>query len=87
MTDATPEYPFRVHVQRAVDCLGTQEALGRAINKSQQYIWNLLNTAKEIKAEVAVAIDRETKGAVSKHDLRPDVFPLEDAASCEGVSV
>lgn len=65
---------FRPHVQKAVDMIGSQAALGEAIGESQQYVWHILNSAKSIKAEVAVRIELATNGKVSRSDLRPDIF-------------
>ncbi|WP_353057817.1 YdaS family helix-turn-helix protein [Devosia sp. YIM 151766] len=41
---------------------------------SQQQIAYLLK-ASNITAEMAIAVDTATDGAVSRHQLRPDIFP------------
>lgn len=65
---------FRDHVDRAVKALGSQAKLAQEVGCSQQQISLLLTTAKGITAEMAIKIDLATKGLVSKHDLRPDIF-------------
>lgn len=67
---------FRPLVKRAVEIAGSQQKLAKAIGISQQRVSHLLTTAPKISAEIAVAIDRFTKGAVSKEALRPDLFGL-----------
>lgn len=52
---------------------GSQAKLAEVIGCSQQQISYLLK-AKSISAEMAMKIDTATNGAVSKNDLRPDIF-------------
>ena len=66
------------HLERAIELVGGQAALGRATGKSQQYIWNLVHKAKKIKAEFAIEVEKATNGQVTRAQLRPDIF--EDAA-------
>ncbi|MEE9347023.1 MAG: aspartate carbamoyltransferase catalytic subunit [Robiginitomaculum sp.] len=70
-----PSENWKAHLQRAIDIAGGQRALGDAIGKSQQYIWNLLNEAKHVKAEVALEIEDATDAMVTREQLRPDIFP------------
>ena len=65
---------WKKHVKRAVIICGGQKQLGDNIGQSQQYIWNLINEAKSLKADVAILIEVATRGEVTRHDLRPDVF-------------
>jgi len=65
---------WKMHLQKAVDIVGGQKALGDAIGKSQQYIWNLINDAKVVKAEIAIQIETATDGKVTRAQLRPDIF-------------
>lgn len=62
-------------LEKAIDHCGGQAALGRAMgDKSQQYVWHMLNVRQTITAEDALAIHKATDGVVSKHRLRPDIF-------------
>lgn len=65
---------FRPHIERAIEIHGSQVKLAHAIGCSQQYISWLLSEAKQISAEKAVEFEKATGGAVSRHDLRPDIF-------------
>jgi len=61
-------------LKRAVEKAGSQKKLAAAIGLSQQGISYLLNSAERVSAETAVAIDRFTRGEISKEQLRPDLF-------------
>jgi len=64
----------------AIKRAGSEAKLGKLAGYTQNAIWQ----AKErgtITAEMAVAIDRATDGAVTKEMLRPDLFNSEAAAS------
>lgn len=66
------EHPL---IRRAVDAVGTQAKLAEASGIVQQHISRLLNGSRPITAEAAVAIERATGGVVSRHELRPDLWP------------
>lgn len=74
-------------IQKAVDLIGGQSALakaifgwhllqGRKVKISQANIWAWLNVSKSPMppAEHCRAIEEITAGAVTRYDLRPDVF-------------
>ncbi len=67
-------------IQRAIDCHGSQAKLADKMGCSQQQIAYLLK-AKSITAEMAMKVDAATNGAVSRHDLRPDVFGRKPVAA------
>lgn len=60
-------------IERAISIVGSQEALGAAINCAQQTVSKLLRRQRRITAEQAVAIERATGGEVRAHQLRPDL--------------
>ena len=55
---------------------GRQADLARHIGCAQQTVSKLLNGELPVSAEHAVAIDKATRGAVTKQRLRPDLFGL-----------
>ncbi|PTW53586.1 YdaS antitoxin of YdaST toxin-antitoxin system [Breoghania corrubedonensis] len=55
-------------------CGGSQMALARRMNCSQQKISHLLRHAKSISAETALALESATEGAIRREHLRPDLF-------------
>lgn len=65
---------FRKHIVRAVELCGSQVKLAKRAGCSQQYISWLLKDADKISAEMALSIEKATDGAVSRNDLRPDIF-------------
>ena len=63
---------------RAVDLAGGQSAFARLHGVSQPTVWAWLKHGKRLPAEFVLATERET--GVSKHDLRPDLYPREAPA-------
>lgn len=70
-------------LQRAVEIAGGQSALAKAIGVKQAHIWHWLNRAKQVPAQHAIAIEKATGGKVKRHELRPDVYPIEEPCSGE----
>lgn len=69
-------------LQRAIDLAGGQVALARLIGDGvkQQHVSSWVNHCKRLPAERAVQIERALKGAVTREELRPDLFIREDDA-------
>lgn len=61
-------------LEKAIEVVGSQAELARRIGKKQAHIWNWLNRDKDVPAEVVASIEDATGGAVTRHDLRPDIF-------------
>jgi DNA-binding transcriptional regulator YdaS (Cro superfamily) len=66
-------------LRRAVDLRRSQSALARDIGFTQGSVWRWLN-GTEVPAKAAIAIEKATKGAVTKEEIRPDLFGAEAAA-------
>ena len=63
---------------KAVAVAGSQVELARRINTpekpiKQQHVWNWLHRDKKVPGEAVLPIERET--GVSRHELRPDLYP------------
>jgi len=56
---------------RAVDAAGSYAALAKALNKTRAGVWQW----KKVPAERVLAVERVT--GVSRHELRPDLYPLD----------
>ena len=74
-------------LQRAINEAGSQAELARRVASDglpikQQHIWNWLNRDKEVPAEAVLPIERAVEGRVTRHELRPDLYPIE----CGGVT-
>ncbi|CAM5279935.1 DNA-binding transcriptional regulator YdaS (Cro superfamily) OS=Sphingobium scionense OX=1404341 GN=GGQ90_002892 PE=4 SV=1 [Sphingobium scionense] len=68
-----------VTAPRIAEALGSQSALARLCGVSQQSVskWVLRN--KELPAEHVLAVEHAT--GISRHDLRPDIYPREASAA------
>ena len=61
------------HISRALHIAGSQATLAQRCNVSQAAVSKWARGGN-ISAENARAIEEATQGAVTVHDLRPDVF-------------
>lgn len=59
-----------------MEIAGGQSALARKLGLKQANVWHWLNRAEHVPAEQAIAIEAATDGAVSRAELRPDLFAL-----------
>jgi DNA-binding transcriptional regulator YdaS (Cro superfamily) len=67
-------------LQRAITQAGSQKRLAELIGTTQSHIWYWLERSKRgVPAEYCSAIERAT--GVPRHQLRPDLYPLEDRAA------
>ena len=66
---AAPNEALRVAVER----IGGQNATARLLKVAQPSVWRWLKNGKLLPAEHVLLIEAST--GVSKHDLRPDIYP------------
>lgn len=59
---------------------GSEEKLGKALGYSQHAIWKAKKVGR-VSAEMAAKLDQWSGGLISKHDLRPDLYPREETAA------
>jgi DNA-binding transcriptional regulator YdaS (Cro superfamily) len=59
----------------AVDHAGGQSALGRICGVGQPAVWKWLQSSKRLPGEHVLAVEAAT--GVSRHHLRPDLYPLD----------
>lgn len=62
-------------LKRAVEKAGSQSGFARICGVGQPAVWKWLNRAKPLPAEHVLAVEAATR--VSRHDLRPDLYPRE----------
>ena len=55
------------------------DQLSEKLNKSPVSIRSYINGHRKIQATHAYKIEETTKGHVSRHELRPDIYPKEAA--------
>lgn len=68
-------------LKQAVAVLGSQQAAAQVIGIKQQSVSDVLRAGRKAPAEWVLPLERATlaKGAiVTRHQLRPDLYPLED---------
>jgi DNA-binding transcriptional regulator YdaS (Cro superfamily) len=57
----------------------SQIEFGRRVGVSQGMVWQWLRGVRRVSAEKVLAIEEATEGKVSRHDIRPDIYPRESA--------
>ena len=62
-------------LQEAVRIAGGQTALAEKIGKKQGHVWHWLNESKKAPAEAVLAIEAAIEGQITRHQLRPDIYP------------
>lgn len=64
-------------LKRAVEKAGGQSALARACGVKQGHVWHWLNKSLRVPAEHVLSVEAATDGAVTRDELRPDIFGKE----------
>ena len=64
-------------LKKAVKTVGSQNKLAGLLGVQQPSVWGWLNKGTRLPAEHVLKIE-EVSG-VSRHDLRPDIYPRETA--------
>ncbi|MCX7284363.1 MAG: YdaS family helix-turn-helix protein [Novosphingobium sp.] len=62
-------------LRRLEAAAGSQSALARALGVSQPTVWHWLNVSRRLPAEKVLKAERLY--GVSRHELRPDIYPVE----------
>lgn len=66
-------------IQRAANAAGGQSALARLLDVKPQAVQRWCATGI-VPANRVLDIERVIKGEVSRNELRPDLYPIEQAA-------
>ncbi len=67
----------------AVDIVGGQAKLARILGVTQPNVWHWLHKSEHVPGEYVLKIEDATGGKVSRHDLRPDLYPKSMTISRE----
>lgn len=70
--------PFHA-LEIAVDRAGSQSEFARVCGVTQPAVWKWLQSSKRIPAEYVLRVEAAT--GVSRHLLRPDIYPVDHAHS------
>lgn len=62
-------------IRNAVRAAGSQSALARMIGTSQATVWKWLHRGLAVTPRLVLVIEART--GISRHDLRPDLYPRE----------
>ncbi|MCP4464375.1 MAG: helix-turn-helix domain-containing protein [Planctomycetaceae bacterium] len=56
----------------------SQTDFAKKVGVTQSFVSQWLSGYRPVPATKVVAIEKATIGLISRYDLRPDVFPIED---------
>lgn len=70
-TKHTPYEALMLALERA----GSQTKLARIAGVSTTAVWKWVQSSKRVPAEFVLKVEKAT--GVSRHDLRPDIYPRE----------
>ena len=68
----------------AVRSVGSQSAFARLLGRSQSTVHEWLSDDKPLPAEHVLKVEAAT--GVSRHELRPDIYPIETASQGNGLA-
>lgn len=59
--------------------LGSEAALADVVGVKQPSVNYILNKAERVPAEWCIPLERGTNGRITRHQLRPDLYPVDGA--------
>ena len=65
---------------KAIAIVGGQTQLARLLGVKQANVWHWLKKADRVPGEYVLAIEKATGGEVTRHQLRPDLYPDPNSA-------
>lgn len=68
-------------LRRAKELLGSQKAVADAVGIKQPSVHRILSDGKKVPAEWCLPLERATEGKVTRHQLRPDLWPADEQAA------
>lgn len=61
-------------IQKAIEIAGSHAALAVAVGVTPPMVWQWCQGIRPISAARCIPIEQATAGAVTRYDLRPDIF-------------
>jgi DNA-binding transcriptional regulator YdaS (Cro superfamily) len=78
--DSSPsQHDQAIALRRAVQAVGSQQLFATLVGKTQGAISKRLAAGQSCWAEDVLKVEEAT--GISRHDLRPDLYPREDGAA------
>jgi DNA-binding transcriptional regulator YdaS (Cro superfamily) len=68
-------------LRRAKELLGSEAALAEVVGVRQPSVNYILNAGKRVPAEWCIRVEDATDGKVTRHQLRPDLYPADRESS------
>lgn len=65
-------------LNRAIEIAGGQAALAKLCGVKQQTVFCWLRKFGRVPAARVLQIEKIVNGVISRHDLRPDIYPRSD---------
>jgi DNA-binding transcriptional regulator YdaS (Cro superfamily) len=72
------EHHLATPIAAAVRLAGSQSAFARIVGRRQSTVYEWLSKGKALPAEHVLTVERAI--GVSRHDLRPDIYPIDAPA-------
>jgi DNA-binding transcriptional regulator YdaS (Cro superfamily) len=67
-------------VEKVVRLAGGQAELARRCSTSQPRIWQCVHRNQRVPADLVIPFERAVAGQVTRHELRPDLYPNDEPA-------
>jgi DNA-binding transcriptional regulator YdaS (Cro superfamily) len=64
-------------LRRAVEFLGNQTVAAKVVGVSPQAVSEMLRKGRRVPAGWCLPLESATAGRITRHDLRPDLYPRE----------
>lgn len=68
-------------LRRAKEILGTEVAVAKIVGVDQPTVNYALRKRKAVPAEWCLKLEEATGGKITRHDLRPDLYPEDERAN------
>lgn len=65
-------------LKRAAAQLGGYSAIARVVGVTPQAVSEKIRRGKPASPNWCLPIERETGGKITRHDLRPDLYPIDE---------
>lgn len=67
-------------LKRAIELLGSQRKVADVVGVAQPTISWTISRGQRVPAEWCIPLEVATKGEVTRHQLRPDLYPVEPSS-------